>query len=113
MILLRFKEGVVVKQLDTALFPGLLVLSQIMERILEVNEIWITSVQDGKHKSQSLHNAGRAVDIRSKIYPPEKVQQVVDEFKAVYDSEYDLIWESQGRPWEHLHLEYDPGNKNR
>lgn len=112
MILLRFKTGTRVEQLDTALFPGLLMLCGVMERVLNVNEIWITSVQDGKHKSQSLHNAGRAVDIRSKIYPPEKVQEIVDEFKRFYDAEYDLIWESQGQLWEHLHLEFDPGNKN-
>jgi len=112
MILLRFKEDTIVKQLDTALFPGLIMLCGIMERILDINEIWITSVQDGKHKSQSLHNAGRALDIRCKIYPPEKVQAIVEEFKAFYDAEYDLIWESQGKPWEHLHLEYDPGNQN-
>ena len=113
MILLRFKAGVVVRQLDTALLPGLIMLCGVMERILDVNEIWITSVQDGTHKSQSLHNAGRAIDIRCKIYPPEKVRAVVDEFKAFYDAEYDLIWESQGKPWEHLHLEFDPGNRNR
>ena len=112
MILLRFKEGTIVKQLDTALFPGLIMLCGIMERLLDINEIWITSVQDGKHKSQSLHHAGRAVDIRSKIYPPEKVQEIVSEFKAFYDAEYDLIWENRGLTNEHLHCEYDPGNKN-
>ena len=112
MVLLRFKYGVVVGVLDTNLLPGLLSLCHFMETILGVHEITITSVNDGTHKPGSLHYSGQAIDIRSKIYPKPEVSRVVQEFKKLYDAEYDLIWENPGEPAEHLHLEFDPGNTN-
>ena len=112
MVLLHFKDGVGIHTLDTRLFPGLLSLCQMMEEVLEIKEVWITSVNEGQHKRGSLHYVGQAVDIRTKPYPREKVQQVLDAFKRFYDSEYDLIWEYKDLPAEHFHLEFDPGNKN-
>lgn len=113
MITLRFKPGTKVHTLDTALFPGLIALCTFMEDRLGVSYITITSVNDGVHKPGSLHYVGRAVDIRCRYYPPEKVREVVADFKAFYDADYDLLWENQGTPNEHLHLEYDPENENR
>ena len=108
MLLLEFKAGTVVRLIDAALLPGLIALMTFMESILDITKLTITSVNEGRHMSGSLHYQGRALDIRSKIYPPEKVAEVVSEFKKLYDKDYDLIWESQGKPNEHLHLEYDP-----
>ena len=113
MVALRFKAGTLVARLDTTLFPGLLAFCQIAEEVLGINEVWITSVNEGRHKSQSLHYAGRAVDIRRNIYPEDLAKEVTRRFKALYDSEYDLIEEAVGQPNEHWHLEFDPGNKNR
>ena len=108
MVLLNFKQGTVVRLLDTALIPGLVALLTFMESILDITEITVTSVNEGRHMSGSLHYQGRALDIRSKIYEPEKVAKVVAEFKQFYDRDYDLIWEAQGEPNEHLHLQYNP-----
>jgi len=115
MLLLHFKPGTEVTLLDTNLLPGLLSLCHFMETILGITEGTVTSVNDGVHKVGSLHYVGRAIDIRSKIYPPALVSQVVQAFKKLYNTTehpYDLIWENPGQPGEHLHLEYDPGNKN-
>lgn len=112
MVVLRFKDGVRVHTLDTQLLPGLLSLCQMMEEVLGLREVWITSVNEGVHKRLSLHYFGQAVDIRTKPYPRDKVQQVLDGFKRFYDREYDLIWENKNLPAEHFHLEFDPGNKN-
>lgn len=108
-----FKPGTKVNELDVNLLHGLLNLASIMETELDLSSITVTSVNDGVHKVGSLHYAGKAVDIRSKIYDRLKLGKVVERFKGLYDSDFDLIWESQGKDNEHLHLEYDPGNRNR
>ena len=110
---LRFKDGTVIKQLDPALLPGLVQLAMFVHEEIGVDELWITSVNDGQHKSGSLHYIGRAVDIRCKYFAGDQVERVIARFKALYDRDYDLLWESQGTMTEHLHLEFDPENQNR
>ena len=112
MLKLRVKAGVTLDGLDTSILPGFLALCYFLETIVGATEVTITSGLDGTHKPGSLHYVGQALDIRSKTYPKVGVSQVIQEFKKTYDTEYDLIWENPGQPNEHLHLEFDPGNKN-
>jgi len=112
MAVLRFKPGTKVETLDTNLFAGLLAL--VHNLVTEFGgEVVITSVNDGVHKIDSLHYVGRAVDIRCKYYDRARLSRVIAEFKRQYDEYYDLVWERPGTPGEHLHCEYDPGNRNR
>ena len=113
MVLLKFKPGTQVDLLDSAIIPGLVAFITLMESALDVNKLIVTSVNDGVHKSGSLHYQGRAIDFRSKIYPRERLEHVVAEFRKLYSADYQLLWEHPGQPNEHLHLEYDVGNKNR
>ncbi len=113
MVKLEFKPGTEVRLLDTVILPGLLTLAHYMETILGVSKITVTSANDGTHKPGSLHYQGRALDIRSNIYPNDQVEAVVAAFRAFYpDGSYQLLWEAVDKPWEHLHLEYDPENEN-
>lgn len=108
-MVLRFKPGVVVDILDTRLFPGLLALCNIMEEVLgPLGRIWITSVNEGRHKSGSFHFVGRAVDIRCKFYRREDVSEIVNRFRSS-SGEYMLLWENPGEPNEHLHFQFDQG----
>ncbi len=102
-MLLHFKSGTVVSQLDTRLLPGLLRLCALMEAELGITELTITSVTDGVHKPNSKHYVGRAVDIRTKFFEDTVLRRVVDQFAA---AGYLLLWESIGTPNEHFHLEY-------
>lgn len=111
-MLLRFKPETKVEQLDTMLLRGILGLCFVFKETTGRNELTITSVNEGKHKPDSLHYKGKAVDLRCNDMPDEQVAAIVARFKYIYDAEYDLVWEGKDSPNEHLHLEHDPGNKN-
>lgn len=104
---INFKPGTEVRLLTTELLRGLIAFAEL------AGELWVTSVNEGRHKPGSLHYVGKAVDIRSKAFVPDKKKALLAAFKEAYDQDYDLILESEGQPFEHFHLEYDPGNENR
>ena len=112
-MIFSFKQGTEVEVLTSGLLLGLLGLAHIMETTLGAKVLTITSVNDGVHKTGSLHYNGNAVDIRSKTFEHSLVEKAVSPFRASPDgSRYDLLFEAPGTPNEHLHLEYDPKHEN-
>ena len=112
-MIFQFKQGTEVEVLTSGLLLGLLGLAHIMETICGAKVLTITSVNDGVHKTGSLHYSGNAVDIRSKVFKHELVEEAVRVFRASPDGpRYDLLLEASGTPNEHLHLEYDPKHQN-
>lgn len=77
-----------------------------------VTEIWITSVNEGKHRENSRHFAGHAVDIRSHDWPGSITESLTASFNSTHP-DYQLLWEFRDSPNAHVHLEYDPGNRSR
>ena len=112
-MIFQFKQGTEVEVLTSDLLLGLIGLAHIMETICHAKVLTITSVNDGVHKTGSLHYSGNAVDIRSKVFGRELVEEAVRVFRASPDGpRYDLLLEAPGAPNEHLHLEYDPKHTN-
>jgi len=112
-MIFAFKEGTEVEVLTSDLLLGLIGLAHIMETVCNAKLLTITSVNDGVHKPGSLHYTGNAVDIRSKVFRHELVEEAVRVFRASPDgSRYDLLLEAPGTPNEHLHLEFDPKHTN-
>ena len=69
----------------------------------------VTSARDTGHCDHSQHYKGLAVDLRSRHiqYTTEKVE-VLGALKAILGHEYQVIFENEGKPQEHFHIEYDP-----
>ena len=105
---LLFKPGVKVEQVNARLLVGLAELATVLGEEAQVNVIMVTSVNDGKHKKGSFHYTGNAVDVRCRFFKDEDIRRAVDRFNILHDAEFDLIWEDNGGPNEHLHLERDP-----
>ena len=71
----------------------------------------VTSVTDGKHKGDSLHYDGMAVDFRLNDLsgvPPASRPVIARIAKAALGENFDVLHEYPGTPNEHLHAEYDP-----
>lgn len=64
----------------------------------------ITSLTDGTHSPNSLHYAGRAVDIRTKNIPESVgAYTIVKEIQDRLNKHYDVILENT-----HIHIEFQP-----
>ncbi len=72
-------------------------------------QLVVTSLKDSHgHRPASLHNQGRAADIRTKNLPLSQVEAVYSRLKAILDPMgFDVVLEHDPP---HLHLEYDPKN---
>ena len=64
-------------------------------------DLFITSIRDGRHGDITLHYDGWAFDIRFPRHSP--VQDVVADIKKELGPDFDVIVES-----DHIHVEYDP-----
>lgn len=70
----------------------------------------VTSLTDGKHKDNSLHYIGLAVDFRTKNIARGNacLEDFAAEIRNALGGDFDVILEGVGTPNEHLHVEYDP-----
>lgn len=107
---MRLKKGVEVVHQDT----GLSIQPEAVMAVIVADVIWklfnqelvVTSVLEGKHKVDSLHYTGNAVDFRTRYFTDEEKSLVYALLKKVLlniDSDYDVIFEET-----HIHVEYDP-----
>ena len=83
----------------------------ITGRMLGLDAV-MTSGQDDRGGS-SLHNSGRAIDIRCNTangYSVNSCLKWAVSLKAALGADYDVMWENYGtnNPSNHIHIEYDP-----
>lgn len=107
-MILRVKPGVSLKEIKPQVLLGLLMFHSVAAKLFPGKELTVTSVSDSQHGPNSLHPKGYAVDIRSKNFSTEEKYKLLREATAALGAEFDLILESEGKPYEHFHLEWDP-----
>jgi len=66
-------------------------------------ELVITSLNDGKHSSTSLHYSGCAADLRINYFNKTLAKTVRLDIDKRLGIDYDVILES-----DHIHIEYQP-----
>ena len=97
---IKFKEGVVLKELND---PLLKMLEGIDKVFLQMGHVpTITSVNDGKHMVGSMHYINKAIDLRVKDLPLEQWAVVANRIKSILGPEFDVILEK-----DHIHVELD------
>lgn len=102
---MKTKENVTLNNLDKKLKEKLMFIEWICKTIEgEKYEITITSANDGKHMTNSLHYKNKAVDLRTRDMKNAKV--VGWEIKQYLGKDFDVILEN-----DHLHIEYQPKKK--
>lgn len=99
--MLRLKQGVDLNGIK----PELLVGIRVAECVYEAHnyDLWLTSVNDGKHGRGSLHYVGLAFDCRIHQIPTGIVDQIVTTLKTYLNEQWDVVLEKT-----HIHIEYQP-----
>ena len=71
-------------------------------------DVVITSGNDGKHMDESKHYSNQALDIRSKTLDDIETPLFMRVIRRRLGKGYQVMLENNGRPNEHIHVEYDP-----
>ncbi len=85
----------------TAIWAMLTVAKEVVEGYGV--EFVITSGCEGKHKKNSLHYQGHAIDVRTRDLPYHQRSPCAEEIHRRLDDDYDVLLES-----DHIHIEWDP-----
>src|SRR5437762_873988 len=72
----------------------------------------VTSANDGVHKPNSFHYVDRALDFRTHDLTADQKHGWLAAVKIRLGSEYDVLLEDEGKPNEHMHIEFDPKKEN-
>lgn len=68
----------------------------------------ITSARDGTHGLNSLHYAGRAIDVRTRdVFPRDNRINYRDALREELGDDFDVVYE-ESESSNHIHIEYDP-----
>ena len=105
--MIRLKKGV----RYTGIQPELVLTMMLVETIFDDHgyTMTVTSIVDGIHSPTSLHYAGAAFDVRTNDIPDgyEK-DSLIANVIGVMNPDVDVLFEHQGKPNEHLHIEFQP-----
>lgn len=97
---MKLKPGVNLKDVNWRMFFAAIVAEEIYHKYGA--ELVITSANDGKHRPDSLHYRGLALDLRTWQISGRE-QQVANELQQVLGDDFDVIAEAN-----HIHVELDP-----
>jgi hypothetical protein len=84
--------------------PEIVLALQVCETIYRQfgYELTVTSIRDGKHKNNSLHYVGKAVDLRTRNVDSDMREKLRVALQAALGAEFDVILEK-----DHFHCEFD------
>jgi LysM repeat protein len=101
-------DGVHIGRLDAAMSPAIRAVAQAAEKLGLPTPV-ITSGNDSRHSTASLHYADRALDFRGNNITIEQGRAFQAEVRGILGARYDVVFETfANRSNNHLHVEFDP-----
>ena len=92
------------------ILPEIYGIFGVLDEVFESHgvECVITSANDSTHMNGSLHYQDRAIDLRSRDLRPGEEEQVAEELRYILGADYQVLFEDQDTPNEHLHVAWKP-----
>ena len=101
------KSGVKVQGFHPELNLGLFIANEVYA-VHGVNMV-VTSGTEGKHSRTSSHYLGLAADLRVRNLPNTvSPYDIAREIQSRLGPDYDVIFEGEGTPNAHIHLQFRP-----
>lgn len=97
---MKLKDGVKLEGVSWQMFHAAIVAEAVFAK--HGSDLVITSANDGKHGTHTLHHKGLALDLRT-WQVAGREQQVANDLQKALGNDYDVVAES-----DHIHVEYDP-----
>jgi hypothetical protein len=106
----KFKPGTGIRDLTPQSVLAMTVVERVcLNRLGLGYEPTITSADDRVHGPRSKHPSGNAIDVRTKDILREDLWIIIAKIKARLEPlGFDVVFEAEGQPQEHIHIEYDP-----
>ena len=81
-----------------------------LKKVLQPENLIITSINDGRHKADSKHYKNQALDLRSKNFKDEiDKYEFMSQLKAELGPKFTVIYEYPGDANEHFHVQVKRG----
>lgn len=98
---IRFKSGVSLEKLTPQLTLALVMTQEVLDWYR--SDLTVTSLDDGKHSTVTLHGKGRAFDFRIWDVHEAVREDMVVALRERLGREFDVVLEP-----DHCHVEWDP-----
>ena len=101
---MRIKAGASINGIRPEIAVAITAIQDIINKWKEPDiEFVITSGTDGKHSPTSLHHAGCAIDIRTRMIPPHQRGALKGRIEKALGRDFEIVLEDT-----HIHLEFQP-----
>ena len=104
---MKLKYSVDLRGLQPQMAIAAMVVREVYRELDAGSSCTITSANDSKHSTGSLHYQGKALDFRTHDFQGDK-KELVHMCKEALGPHFDVLLEGLGTPSEHVHLEHDP-----
>jgi hypothetical protein len=105
--MLKLKHGVTLYGLQPEMLYALDVATTIYDK-LDIDCVVTSSRYADRHGNKSRHYSGLAVDLRTHGLLTAQVNAIVVALRHELGPDYDVLFEAEGTPSEHIHIEFDP-----
>lgn len=100
---MQFKSGVKIDGLNAEIALAAVVANEVWIESGRPEGVTITSAKDGKHRDDSKHYIGDAIDLRTRYFTKSKIIKVAEKLRRRLTDEFDVVIEKT-----HIHVEFDP-----
>lgn len=104
--MIRLKAGASVDNTRPILWWAVAIVGEIYDA--HQIDLVLTSIRDGEHMQGSRHDTGEAFDCRTHSIPSDLKRPMWAEIREVLGRDWDVLFEYEGLPREHFHVEHNP-----